>query len=150
MSITSKTRKHKITSDYSIYFNKWVELGSLIKVQKWCGENGLINPDTGNPPTVATIRNGALRWISNNPKEAYTAYVESGSDLTYEEYMAWLAEYLEPVLTNYGKYPRAYIKWVKKHKLTAHSEWFQRVDPDDFENNDRYSSLRKIVDRVEL
>lgn len=51
----------------------WVECGSLLKVRRRMRDEGLINPNTGLPPTNSAIQKAAYRWVVESPENTNAA-----------------------------------------------------------------------------
>jgi hypothetical protein len=48
----------------------WHSLGGLSRVREHFLKKGVVNPKTGNPPTIAGIEKAAFAWALENKEEA--------------------------------------------------------------------------------
>lgn len=80
-------------------FRLWVELGSVAKVAKALEQDGVVNPETGKPPTKMGIWTASIRYMVKSTEEA-REYLKMAADANpaYEfafddkTYFSWVKE----------------------------------------------------------
>lgn len=83
-------------------FILWAQLGSLSKVRENLIQSGILNPETGKPPTQAGIRVAVRRWMAQNPAEARKLMLELGESWASndQEWNQWLVHQARGSLGN--------------------------------------------------
>jgi hypothetical protein len=76
--------------DRELCFKKWAEMGKLENVSRWLAEQGIVNPKTKKPFSLAAISYAARRWVCLHPEEARTYFNRAGWYPNDDDWNRWL------------------------------------------------------------
>lgn len=83
--------------DEELCFNLWNDLGNIGRAADEIKNRGIINPDTGKPPSRPGVYIAALRYISKNIDDARNSIVEAGGEWANDKllYLLWVLERMQ-------------------------------------------------------
>jgi len=104
-------RQFKMLNDKNT-FMLWYELGTLKRVVTHLTAEGIVNSKTSKPITPYAIWISAMRFVMENPDEAYPMYVKAGSPMTREEWEVWL---IKKAMRIYGLQGKSrFFLWLRR------------------------------------
>lgn len=102
--------------DSKVLFEEYFELGTYGRLSSWIEAQGIINPRTLKPYSVARIRQRVYEYIIDNPDEARTKYIAMGEnfasdDEQWNRYLVRIAmDAIDP--TRHSK--RRFFEWLER------------------------------------
>lgn len=94
-------------------WKSWIELGSLLKVQRKYIKQDVKSPQTGTYPIIQSIEKSAKRWAVNNLEEARKdltyAWQRRGEVLTDEKWNEWLNSAVRNIFSGRSVSMRRYV-----------------------------------------
>lgn len=106
-------RKSHGVLDQKQCFELWLKYDSIYHVATALAEQGVCNPETGNPFSGSAIWQSAMRYIIQDPDASYQIYVDKGSKLTRKEFNVFLIKHAMTIFRSQRKLE----EWVKEHGL---------------------------------
>lgn len=104
-------------------FEKWIELGSLVRVAKYFEEKGLVDKYTGKPFKPYSFRYAAYTYLLENHKEAKPLVEKLGFVGDADDWNIYL---IHRALTIFGYSKVRFMKWIKKNNFERYEAYYEK------------------------